>query len=141
VVPFKDKDEDKDGLQLFDKLFIGGGRTIRGYDFRDVGPKVVQFGDDNQVTDHRPIGGEALINGIIEYIVPVVDGLRLAAFVDAGNVYEEIDDVDLGELASSVGVELRLDVPGFPIRISYAVPLEKDDDLTDEDKVGFWIGN
>ena len=139
VVPFTRKDEDE--LELFDKLFIGGGRTIRGYDFRDVGPKVVQLGDDDKEIDHRPIGGEALINGIIEYIVPVVDGIRLAAFVDAGNVYEEIDDVDLGELASSVGVELRLDVPGFPIRISYAVPLKKDDDLTDEDKVGFWIGN
>jgi len=31
-------------------------------------------------------------------------------------------------------------MPGFPIRIDYAVPVEKDNELTEEEAWNFWIG-
>ena len=57
-----------------------------------------------------------------------------------GNVWEEPFDADFSEYASSVGGGLRIDVPGFPIRFDYAVPLEKDDDLSRTQRWVFWVG-
>jgi len=42
--------------------------------------------------------------------------------------------------ASSTGVGVRFDMPGFPIRIDRAWEVEKDNDLTDVDEWVFWIG-
>ncbi|MDA0322770.1 MAG: outer membrane protein assembly factor BamA [Verrucomicrobia bacterium] len=127
-------------LFLFDKLYIGGGRTVRGYEFRDVGPKVVRFGESGEVIDHRPIGGRSLGLASAEYVFPLTSGLRMAGFVDAGNVWADAYEFDVGNIASSAGLEIRLDIPQFPVRFYYAWSLQKDDELTDEEPFGFWIG-
>lgn len=127
-------------LLIFDRLFIGGGRTLRGYEFRDVGPKVVQKDSSGAITDHRPIGGRTFGLFSVEYVVPLTQGLRLAGFYDRGNVWDEAYDFDFGSTASSAGLELRLDIPQFPVRFYYAWSIESDDELTNEEPFGFWIG-
>jgi outer membrane protein insertion porin family len=126
-----------DDIPIAERLFIGGPRTIRGYDLRDVGPKARPEPDDGS---HRPYGGRSLGMASLEYIVPIVDGVRFAGFFDAGNVWHDSYDLDLGNLATSGGVGIRLDLPGFPIRIDRAWTLDKDHEITDEEHWVFWIG-
>jgi outer membrane protein insertion porin family len=128
---------DSEEVPISERLFAGGGRTIRGYDYRDVGPKVVRA-DDPGVSRH--VGGQSLATATAEYSIPIVSALRIATFYDIGNVWRDAYEFELDNLASSAGVGLRLDLPGFPIRIDRAWALEKDSNLTDTDDWSFWIG-
>jgi len=94
-----------------------------------------------ETTYHKPVGGQTLATASAEYFIPVVSKIRLAGFYDIGNVWRDAYEVDLGSLASSAGVGVRFDIPMFPIRIDYAWPIEKDNELTREDKWVFWIGS
>ncbi|NQT93072.1 MAG: outer membrane protein assembly factor BamA [Lentisphaerae bacterium] len=129
---------DTDLVPLADRLFLGGGQTLRGFGWRDVGPKVLPL--DASDVRYRPVGGQTMAMASVEYTVPLVDGIRLAGFYDIGNVWREPFAFDLGNLASSVGVGVRIDMPGFPMRIDYAWVIEKDNPITDEDPWVVWIG-
>lgn len=133
---------DQDTVHIGDRLFIGGGRTLRGFEYRDVGPKAVAKADaaDGRRVEYHPIGGQTLAMASAEYAIPLFKLLRVAGFFDIGNVWRDSFDVDLGNLASSAGIGLRLDIPGFPIRLDYAWPIEFDDDFTDEQRWVIWIG-
>ena len=129
-------------LSIDNRLFAGGGRTIRGFRYRDVGPKVVrtEWSKLGNWTEHKPVGGQSLAVATIEYSVPLFPNVRIAAFCDAGNVWREPYDFDFNSIAVGAGGGLRLDIPGFPVRIDYAVPVQKDSDLTRKDAWTFWIG-
>ncbi len=134
---------DTDEVPIDDRLFLGGGRTLRGFKYRDVGPKVTRTVDlDGGATElyHKAIGGNSRFMATAEYSIPIVTPIRFALFYDTGNVWAEPYDVDMGDLASSWGGGLRFDVPGFPIRIDYADAIKKDDDLTRTESWVLWIG-
>lgn len=133
---------DIEDVPISHRLFLGGGRTLRGFDYRDVGPKVIREATSAGVTtvSHRPYGGQSLALASLEYTVPLVARVRLAGFYDTGNAWRDLYELDLNDLASSAGVGIRLDMPGFPIRVDRAWVLEKDDELTDKDSWVVWIG-
>lgn len=128
-----------DEVPIGSRYFLGGGRTVRGFRHRAIGPKAVPA-DDPASTSYHPVGGQTKLEATVEYTIPLLKVLRLAAFYDVGNVWADAYDFDFGELASSVGGGIRLDIPGFPMRIDYASAIEKDDDLTRERSIVFWIG-
>ena len=69
-----------DEVHLFDRFFLGGINSLRGYRYHDVGPHSVD----------EPIGGNTMWFGTFEYslpIVPTLERLRFAVFYDIGNVY------------------------------------------------------
>ena len=109
---------DGERVPIFDRLFLGGARTLRGFKYRDVGPK-----DETG----EPIGGLSGWYGTAEYIIPIVEKFRIAGFYDLGMISSESYDFDLGEYNSDVGLGLRIDLPGFPLRLDYAWPLETDE--------------
>jgi len=80
---------DTDEVPLADRLFLGGGRTVRGYEFRDVGPKVQRADAPPGSESHRPVGGQSLGMAKAEYTMPIVSGVRLAGFFDIGNVWRD----------------------------------------------------
>jgi outer membrane protein insertion porin family len=137
---FIDSFGDTDEVPLAERLFLGGGRTLRGFRYRDVGPKVIRPVEGSDTYYDRPVGGRSLFMANVEYTIPIVQGIRFGFFYDTGNVWADRFKLDLNDLASSTGMGLRLDVPGFPIRIDRAWALEKDDDFTDEDNWVIWIG-
>jgi outer membrane protein insertion porin family len=131
---------DMDEVPLSRRLFAGGARTIRGFRYRDVGPKVVPADPSSTSRSYRPAGGQTLLLAKADYTVPLVQGIRLAAFFDAGNVWRDPYELELEEYASAWGLGIRLDVPGFPISVDYAWPVERDDEFTRTDAWSFWIG-
>lgn len=131
---------DMQDVPIDERLFLGGPRTIRGYEYNDIGPKAVPTEAVASPTTYRTVGGQSLAMCSVEYLVPLNDAVRLAAFYDRGNVWSDPYEFELNESASSFGVGVRLDMPGFPIRIDYAWGLEGDDELTREDAWAIWIG-
>ena len=77
-----------------------------------------------------------------EYSIPVFEAVRIATFTDMGNLTgAEYDFANLFKnYCWTYGIGLRIDIPGFPIRFDYAIPLKKDSDLTREERFIFWIG-
>ncbi len=131
--------DDTEAVPLADKLFLGGGRSLRGFEYRDVGPKVIREIEDG-VYYARSYGGQSLFMVNVEYIVPIVNGVRFATFYDTGNVWSEAYKLDMSDLASSCGIGVRFDMPGFPIRIDRAFVINYDDEYTEDDKWVIWIG-
>lgn len=123
---------DQDRVPIFERFFVGGPRTIRGFRYRDVGPR-----DERR----RPIGGRSVFNASLEYSIPVAEKVRFATFYDIGMVWTDAYDFDFGNLNSSWGVGIRFDFPGFPIQFDYAWPLETDEyNDRPSGRFSFWIG-
>jgi outer membrane protein insertion porin family len=119
-----------DRVPIFDRLFLGGSNNLRGFKFRDVGPK-----DENG----EPIGGKSLWRVTAEFTAPVVDKVRAAVFYDIGSVGSGAYDFS-GSVNSDVGVGVRLDLPIGPVRIDYGIPLQKDQFTSGSGRFNFNIG-
>jgi outer membrane protein insertion porin family len=117
-------------VPIFDRLYLGGANNLRGFKFRDVGPK-----DE----DGEPIGGNTLWRVTVEYTFPIVDKVRGAVFYDAGAVSAESWDVG-GSMNSDVGIGVRLDLPIGPVRLDYGIPIQSDEFNDSSGKFQFNIG-
>lgn len=111
--------DDTPRVPLFDRYFLGGMYTLRGFQFRDVGPV-----DEN----NEPIGGSTYWFGSVEYSIPVIERVRVAAFYDVGMVYFKPYSFDLRAPQENLyndswGFGLRLNLPIGPLRLDYAFPL------------------
>jgi len=102
---------DSDRVPIFDRFFLGGSRTIRGFEYRDVSP-VDENGD--------PVGGQTSLFASIEYTIPLTEMFRYAVFYDWGVVNSDSFDANIDAANSSYGVGLRIDMPGFPLRFDYS---------------------
>jgi outer membrane protein insertion porin family len=101
-------------VPLFDRFFLGGVTSLRGYRYRQVGPKI---GDE-------PIGGDTYFFGSVEYSIPIIERLRLAAFYDIGNVYQNAYDFDFKNYLDNWGIGVRLNIPKLgPLRLDYGIPI------------------
>ncbi len=78
-----------------------------------------------------PRGGNGLLllNG--ELRTPVWKSIGAAFFVDSGNVFERVTEIDVGELRASAGFGLRYRSPLGPLRFDIGFKLG---DLRVEDK-------
>ena len=122
----------EDDVRLFDRLFMGGARTVRAFKYRKVGPRD-ELGE--------PIGGKSSVYGSLEYTLPVVEKVRFATFYDAGLVDPEAYSWDTSLYNSGYGVGIRIDIPGFPLQLDYAWPDRTDEYNKDSNgRFNFFIG-
>ena len=119
-----------DQVPIFNRLFLGGANNLRGFKFRDVGPK-----DENG----EPIGGQSLWRATVEVTVPVVDKVRAAVFYDIGSVDSSAYTFS-GQVNSDAGIGVRLDLPIGPVRIDYGFPLQKVQFTSGSGRFNFNIG-
>jgi len=119
-----------DHVAIFDRLFLGGANNLRGFDFRDVGPKDM---------NGEPLGGKSLARFTIEGTYPLIEKVRVALFYDTGFVNVDAWDFGTSHIASDVGFGLRLDLPVGPLKIDYGIPIQKDNN-TGGGKVQFSVG-
>lgn len=107
-------------LPYYLRFFLGGETQIRGVDIRTVGPM-----DSNSV----PLGGDKFVLFNAEYYLDVVPNLvRALLFHDAGQAFDERSAINLRELRTSSGVELRVQMPvlNVPFRLIYAWNVYRD---------------
>ena len=134
-------DDISDDIPIYNRLFLGGPKSIRGIEYRNVSPMARKYNRDDDLTNsYLPWGGQTLFALNVEYTVPIVSMLRLAAFTDLGSVGADVFDLDMSDtFAWTAGVGIRLDIPMFPIRLDFAAPIEKPDHA-DKEVFSFTVG-
>ena len=108
-------------LPFFKNYYAGGPGSVRGYRAYSLGPQDPQG---------NALGGNLRIVGSAEILFPVPGAeqdksLRLAAFIDGGQVYGRSEKVSLSELRFSAGLALSWSSPFGPLRISLGNPLNE----------------
>lgn len=110
-------------LPVFEKFYLGGINTIRGFDNGKISPI-------DPLTGNR-IGGDKMWYANLEYVFPIIkeQGLLGVIFYDIGNVYEE--SWQFSKYKHSTGAGIRWLSPMGPLRLEWGLNL---DPLDDEDK-------
>ncbi|MEE4252463.1 MAG: outer membrane protein assembly factor BamA [Desulfuromusa sp.] len=110
-------DED---VSITEKFFLGGIRTLRGFESREVGP-----------TDANGnfIGGEKMGYFNFEYLFPIYKdlGLKGVLFYDTGNAWTDDEDY-FTDMRNSVGAGIRWQSPLGPLRFEWGYNLSPRDD-------------
>jgi len=106
-----------DNAPVFERVFAGGFRSLRGFQFRGVGPFDSGF--------HT--GGTFSFLNTVEYQLPLVanERIRLVGFVDHGTVQ---NSVRIDDYRVAVGFGIRLQVPALgplPIALDFGFPIVK----------------
>lgn len=109
----------QDSVPLFERYFLGGGDSLRGFPYREVSPTTG--------SRHDAYGGESMMLGTLEISHPIWGFIRGAAFVDVGNAWAYSYNFQLNELNVGVGYGLRIQVPmlNVPLKLDLAYPVVK----------------
>jgi len=105
------------GVPFYDKYFLGGPQTLRGFEYRLVGPKD---------STGEPLGGKSYGFLSLEYSFDVVKPVRFAVFYDAGFVNSDAYDFNPAQYNDNFGFGLRLFVAGAPLSLDFGIPLTSD---------------
>lgn len=100
-------------VPLYEKIFLGGERSIRGFDIYRIGPRN-EYG--------AVVGGNKAFYLNLEYLIPLNQQVSFVLFYDVGNAYDFGQPIDLKNLYSSMGLELKIFVPmlNVPFRLIFS---------------------
>ncbi len=94
------------------RFYAGGDNSVRGFGYKSLGPVNAQG---------EVIGGRYFLTGSLEYDFMVRQPFSIAAFIDAGNAFNDFNHYDMKK---SVGIGVRYHSPIGPIRLDLAHDLE-----------------
>ena len=97
-------------LPDYERFYLGGLNSLRGYDWRDI-YVLDENGDE--------IGGDKFVQFNIELLFPLLkkQGVVALLFFDTGNVYNDDESIELGNLRQTAGFGFRWYSPMGPIRL------------------------
>ena len=119
-------------LPFFENYYAGGPRSVRGFEENTLGPR------DNF---DNPLGGNIKLVAGAEILFPIPflevarDSVRIQAFIDAGNVYNDSkpgNKFDLSAIRYSVGVGAIWLSPFGMVSVSYAKPFNVQNSRIDQ---------
>jgi translocation and assembly module TamA len=96
------------------RFFGGGGGSIRGYAYRNVGPR----------RGGEVVGGRSMVETSAELRYRVNDTFGVVPFIDAGAVSTELYPGSDTKIKVGVGIGLRYYTILGPIRFDFAIPLD-----------------
>ncbi|RML84030.1 OMP85 family outer membrane protein [Pseudomonas savastanoi] len=139
-----------DGLPFYENYTAGGQATVRGFKDGTLGPRNTPatgtYASQGQIyysdRDTEALGGNILITGGMEYLFPMPfvkdqKSLRTSLFWDFGTVYadkcylsttQNCGNINIDQMASSVGVGVTWYSPLGPLSFDLAVPIKKPED-------------
>jgi len=130
------------GVPYSERLFLGGHSTLRGFDFRGVGPRRGLY----------PLGGEAAWNSSLELRFPLVstrvresvaevEYVRGAFWVDAGATGPHYTNLGPPRVGAGFGIRIRIPfMPTMPLALDFGWPLQSER-YDDERVFSFTFGN
>jgi len=106
-------------LPFYKNYYSGGLGSVRGFEQGTLGPRDITG---------PVIGGAKKVTVNTEFLLPFPGAgndrsLRLYSFYDMGNVYGEVEKIDVAQLRSAYGVGLSWVSPMGPLRFAWARPL------------------
>lgn len=115
----------QDGLPFYERFYAGGIGSVRGFEPNSLG------GYYNYATEgsDRPKGGDVKIATTAALLLPVPfiedsSNIRISLFVDAGNVYTGINNIEVDELRSAAGIGFSWITPVGPLSFSFSQPIK-----------------
>jgi outer membrane protein insertion porin family len=124
-----------------DRYFLGGSRSLRGFDYRGVGPVDSLSG--------FALGGETSLSGTAEWLYPIhattqpgtgrkIEALRGGFFVDFGLLDVDPWTLELSDTRVSVGFGIGLTYP-IPLSMNFGFPV-RDQSGDDRQVFSFSLG-
>lgn len=120
-------ENEDDKLPVYERFYLGGLNSIRGFEYGKVSPKDEESGER--------IGGDKMWYTNVELIFPLLEtqGVMGVAFYDAGQVLN--DDEDWGDteesIKNAVGLGVRWLSPMGPLRLVWGYNLDPQPDEDD----------
>ena len=122
---------DPNTIPVFERLWLGGEYSVRGFDIRRIGPTLH---DINPEVPERSNQGRTLVGGNksllfnAEYQFVIGGPVRLVMFYDAGQVQDFGREFAMNDFKTSTGLELRFFLPmlNVPFRFIYAWNMQRD---------------
>lgn len=107
---------DTDYIPIFKRLFLGGSKSVRGYDYQQL---PVLDSEDYAVG----IGGLSSFDGNVELRFPVFRDFAGVAFLDMGVLGDRSYSLDLNKMRYTCGLGLRYDTILGPIQLDVGYKL------------------
>ena len=105
-----------DTVPFYDRFYLGGPDTLRGFDYREVGAR-----DDDDLNES--VGGNSYALVSLEYGFRIAEPLGLVVFYDWGFVNENDFDFSMAEYADNWGVGARIMLMGSPLKLDLGIPI------------------
>ncbi|MFP4687022.1 MAG: outer membrane protein assembly factor BamA [bacterium] len=132
------KDEDDNPIPSFERFYLGGYNTVRGYEHRDI--RV--YGETDPEDNNR--GGNSAFFSSLELRAELVENsMQFFLFGDIGKVYEDAWELESGDMYRSAGMGFRIYSPIGPMILSWARRMDETYEGADdkgEVQVDFNIG-
>jgi outer membrane protein insertion porin family len=111
IMPYGGKD-----VPVTEKYFMGGLYTLRGFEYRKVGP----------LEDGEPVGGTKSFLMNLEATYPLIreSNIKSVLFLDAGNVWAEDENIEAGDLRYGAGFGFRWAAPIGLLRLEWGFNLD-----------------
>jgi outer membrane protein insertion porin family len=106
---------DTEIVPLAQRFFAGGISSVRGYSQDRLGPANPNTG--------WPVGGQAVFILNNELRISITRNFAARVFVDVGNVFLQVKDIDFGDLKYTAGPGLSYSTPVGPLRAYYGFKL------------------
>ncbi|MDX1434549.1 MAG: autotransporter assembly complex family protein [Gammaproteobacteria bacterium] len=123
--------EPSDALPANQRLYAGGGGSVRGYAYQSLGPRA---------PTGQPIGGRSLVELSAEARLAFSDSLGGAVFVDGGNAYESVLPDFSEPVRWAVGLGARYFTGFGPLRVDIAFPIDRRREFDDPFQLYVSIG-
>jgi translocation and assembly module TamA len=121
---------DTEDIPATRRFFLGGGGSIRGYEYRSVGPR-----ENGEV-----IGGLSFFEASGEARFRVTDTIGVVPFSDAGAAFEDPIPDFSEHISFGAGMGLRYHTPLGPLRFDVAAPLNREGHSLGFDSIAFYVG-
>ncbi len=118
-------------------FFFGGGDSLRGFLEDSVIPQDIADrlqpedplapDQEERLTARKVVirGGDFIINPRVELRIPLTSIFQTAIFLDTGNIWRELDNVNPTILRYTAGTGLRAVTPIGPLALDYGIKLDR----------------
>lgn len=120
-------------VPFYDRFYLGGPETLRGFEYRDVGPR-----DTDDPTE--PIGGNSYGMLSFEYGFRLAEPFGIVMFYDMGFVNSGDFDFNLSDYASNWGIGARIMLMGSPLKLDLGFPIKDPAGDADSTQFNFSFG-
>ena len=119
-------------VPVFERYFLGGGNSLRGFEYRTVSPT---YNGEN-------IGGQTMLLLTAEISHPIWGPIRGAVFADFGNAWADEFEMNFSGINIGAGYGFRIKIPqlNVPIRLDLAYPVLNRTDNRSKFRIHFNVG-
>jgi translocation and assembly module TamA len=120
----------RNAIPADERFYTGGGGSVRGYPYQSVGP----------MEDDKPVGGRSLLEFSTELRFKLTDSIGMVSFMDGGSAFEEKFPDTREDLLWAWGVGFRYFTSVGPLRVDFAIPVNRRKGIDDAFQVYVSLG-